>query len=186
MITCAKGLSSAYASIGALIARDKLIEPFLVGSEMFAHGATFGGHPVQAAVALKNLEIMKRERIVEHVSQSQDALRSTLGQLSELPIVGDVRGTGFFFAVELVRDKETRESFTEEECETLLRGFLSPRLFDAGLICRTDDRGDPVIQVGPPLIAAQPEFDEMVGILGEVLTEASQRIRPGHAFTSTS
>jgi adenosylmethionine-8-amino-7-oxononanoate aminotransferase len=176
MLTCAKGLSSAYASIGALIASDRLAEPFLDGDSMFAHGLTFGGHPVQAAVALKNLEIMRRERVVENVVENEEALRATLEQLSDLPIVGDVRGTGYFFAVELVRDKETRAGFDEAESETLLRGFLSPRLFDAGLICRTDDRGDPVIQIGPPLIAGQAEFDEMVGILGTVLEEAWRKI----------
>jgi adenosylmethionine-8-amino-7-oxononanoate aminotransferase len=127
---------------------------------------------VQAAIALKNIEIMKRERIVEHVAETEDDFRSTLAQLLDLPIVGDLRGTGFFYALELVKDKETRETFSEEECETLLRGFLSPRLFDAGLICRADDRGDPVVQISPPLVAEQAQFDEIAGILGDVLSEA--------------
>src|SRR5207244_2194386 len=105
------------------------MEPFMEGTKMYSHGITFGGHPVQAAVALKNIEIMKRDRIVEHVAETQDDFRSTLAQLLDLPIVGDLRGTGFFYALELVKDKETRESFTEDECETLLRGFLSPRTF---------------------------------------------------------
>jgi adenosylmethionine-8-amino-7-oxononanoate aminotransferase len=139
---------------------------------MYSHGITFGGHPVQAAIALKNLEIMKREKIVERVAGEQSTFRDTLAQLLELPIVGDLRGTGFFYALELVKDKETRETFSDEECERLLRGFLTPRMFEAGLICRADDRGDPVIQISPPLIAGQAEFDELVGILGEVLTEA--------------
>ena len=130
---------------------------------MYAHGITFGGHPVQCAIALKNIEIMKRERIVENVRDNEDAFRATLEQLLELPIVGDLRGTGFFYALELVKDKETRETFTDEECETLLRGFLSPRLFEKGLICRADDRGDPVVQISPPLVATQTEFDEMPG-----------------------
>jgi adenosylmethionine-8-amino-7-oxononanoate aminotransferase len=175
IVTSAKGLSSAYASIGAVIARDSVMEPFLEGTKMYAHGITFGGHPVQCAIALKNIEIMKRERIVEHVAEKQDAFRDTLAQLLELPIVGDLRGTGFFYALELVKDKETRETFSDEECETLLRGFLSPRLFEAGLICRADDRGDPVVQISPPLVADQPEFDEIAGILGEVLGEAWER-----------
>ena len=85
---------------------------------MYSHGITFGGHPVMSAIALKNIEIMKRERIMEHVLANQDAFRSTLGQLLDLPIVGDLRGTGFFYALELVKDKETRETFTDEECET--------------------------------------------------------------------
>jgi adenosylmethionine-8-amino-7-oxononanoate aminotransferase len=127
------------------------------------------------AIALANIEIMKREGIVEHVREQQDAFRSTLAQLLELPIVGDLRGTGFFYALELVKDKETRAGFSDEECESLLRGFLSPRLFEAGLICRTDDRGDPVIQISPPLVAGQAEFDQIVAILGDVLSEAWER-----------
>jgi adenosylmethionine-8-amino-7-oxononanoate aminotransferase len=176
LLLCAKGLSSAYASIGAVVATDRVMEPFLEGSSMYAHGITFGGHPVQAAIALKNLEIMQREKIVEHVAEQQDAVRAQLAQLLDLPIAGDLRGTGYFYALELVKDKDTRETFTDEECERLLRGFLTPRMFDAGLICRADDRGDPVIQISPPLIAGKAEFDELVGILGEVLTEAWQRI----------
>jgi adenosylmethionine-8-amino-7-oxononanoate aminotransferase len=177
LITIAKGLSSAYASIGGVVATNKVMEPFLHDTSMYTHGITFGGHPVQAAIALKNLEILKRERIVEHVADTQDQFRDTLAQLLDLPIVGDLRGTGFFYALELVKDKETRETFDDEECETLLRGFLSPRLFEAGLICRADDRGDPVIQISPPLVAEQQHFDEIVSILGDVLTEAWRQLR---------
>ncbi|MDQ3823378.1 MAG: aminotransferase class III-fold pyridoxal phosphate-dependent enzyme, partial [Actinomycetota bacterium] len=176
LITCAKGLSSAYASIGAVIARDEVMEPFLSGRTMYTHGITFGGHPVQCAVALKNIEIMKRERIVEHAAEKQDAFHDTLAQLLDLPIAGDLRGTGFFYALELVKDKETKAQFTDEECESLLREFLSPRLFEKGLICRADDRGDPVVQISPPLVADQPEFDRIAGILGDVLTEAWSRV----------
>jgi len=176
LITSAKGLSSAYASIGAVIATDRVIEPFMSESAMYAHGMTFGGHPVQCAIALKNIEIMKRERIVENVRENGASFRATLEQLLDLPIVGDVRGTGFFYALELVKDKETRASFDQDECETLLRGFLSPQLFERGLICRADDRGDPVVQISPPLIATQKEFDEIAGTLGDVLAEAWQRI----------
>ncbi len=177
LVTCAKGLSSSYAAIGAVVATERVIEPFLADTSMYTHGITFGGHPVMCAIALKNIEIMKREGIMEHVLGNEDAFRSTLGQLLELPIVGDVRGAGFFYAIELVKDKETRTTFDDDECETLLRGFLSPRLFEKGLICRADDRGDPVIQISPPLVATQTQFDEMTGILGEVLEEAWQHIR---------
>jgi adenosylmethionine-8-amino-7-oxononanoate aminotransferase len=176
LITCAKGLSSAYAAIGAVVAADHIIEPFLDDKAMYAHGITFGGHPVQAAVALKNLEIMQRERIVEHVRDTSERFRETLAQLLDLPIAGDLRGDGFFWALELVKDKETAEGFSDDESETLLRDFLSPRLFERGLICRSDDRGDPVVQISPPLIAGQAEFDEIVGILGDVLSEAWQRL----------
>jgi adenosylmethionine-8-amino-7-oxononanoate aminotransferase len=177
IVTCAKGLSSSYAAIGAVVATDRVMEPFLEASSMYTHGITFGGHPVMSAIALKNIEIMKRERIMEHVLTNQDAFRSTLAQLLDLPIVGDLRGTGFFYAIELVKDKETRTTFSDEECDTLLRGFLSPQLFERGLICRADDRGDPVVQISPPLIATQAEFDEMTGILGDVLSEAWEQVQ---------
>ena len=178
LMTIAKGLSSSYAAIGAVVASDRVMEPFMRDTSMYAHGITFGGHPVMSAIALKNIEIMKREQIVEHVASTQDAFRATLDQLLELPIVGDVRGTGFFYAVELVKDKEMRATFDDAECETLLRDFLSPRLFERGLICRADDRGDPVVQISPPLVAEQQQFDEIVGILGDVLQDAWSKITP--------
>ncbi|HEY4281255.1 MAG TPA: aspartate aminotransferase family protein [Conexibacter sp.] len=178
LITCAKGMSSAYAPIGAVIASDRVIEPFLHGSESFAHGLTFGGHPVSAAIALKNLEIMSRLELPATVRSTEDQFRATLDQLRDLPIVGDVRGAGYFFAVELVQDSETNATFSDEESEQLLRGFLSERLYEAGIICRADDRGDPVVQISPPLIAEQQQFDEIVAILGEVLGEAATRV--GH------
>ncbi|PWU18794.1 MAG: aspartate aminotransferase family protein, partial [Candidatus Rokuibacteriota bacterium] len=172
LITSAKGLSSSYAVIGAVIASDRVMEPFLEGSRMYSHGITFGGHPVMCAIALKNIEILEREGIIEHVRESEEPFRATLAQLLELPIVGDLRGCGFFYALELVRDEETRATFSDEECEQLLRGFLTPRLFERGLICRADDRGDPVIQISPPLVAGQEEFDQITGVLGDVLAEA--------------
>jgi adenosylmethionine-8-amino-7-oxononanoate aminotransferase len=172
IITCAKGLSSSHGAIGAVLATDRVMEPFLADKSIFSHGITFGGHPVMCALALKNIEIMKREQMLEGVLSHEDAFRSTLEQLLDLPIVGDVRGTGFFYAIELVRDKETRETFSADECEWLLRGFLSPQLYERGLICRADDRGDPVIQISPPLVARQPEFDRMAEIFGDVLSEA--------------
>jgi len=176
LMTIAKGLSSSYAAIGAVVASDRVMEPFMRDTSMYSHGITFGGHPVQAAVALKNIEIMKRDQIVEHVASTQGDFRKTLEQLLDIPIVGDVRGVGFFYAIELVKDKETRATFDDDECETLLRQFLSPALFERGLICRADDRGDPVVQISPPLIAGQEEFDQIVSILGDVLAEASTRV----------
>jgi adenosylmethionine-8-amino-7-oxononanoate aminotransferase len=181
LITTAKGLSSAYASIGAVVTTDKVFEPFASGSAMYTHGITFGGHPVMCAIALKNIEIMKRERIVEHVAETADMMRASLATLLDLPIVGDLRGTGYFYALELVKNKETRESFNEDESETLLRGFLSGALWERGLICRADDRGDPVVQISPPLVAGQAEIDEMTGILGDVLEEAGKRLHAGEA-----
>jgi adenosylmethionine-8-amino-7-oxononanoate aminotransferase len=173
IITCAKGMTSGYSPIGAMIASDKLYEPFKSGTTAFYHGYTFGGHPVSAAVALENLDIFEEEKINEHVRENSPKFRAALERLLDLPIVGDVRGAGYFFGIELVKNKETKETFNDEESEVLLRGFLSKALFDAGLYCRADDRGDPVIQLAPPLTIGEKEFDEIEGILRRVLTEAS-------------
>ena len=172
MITCAKGMTSGYSPIGAMIASDRVMEPFLRGTTSFAHGYTFGGHPVSSAVALANLDLFEEEGLNQHVLETEGAFRSTLEKLLDLPIVGDVRGDGFFYGIELVKDKATKETFDAAESERLLRGFLSGALFEAGLYCRADDRGDPVIQLAPPLICGQAEFDEMEQILRGVLTEA--------------
>jgi adenosylmethionine-8-amino-7-oxononanoate aminotransferase len=176
IITCAKGMTSGYSPIGAMIASDRLMDPFLHGSTSFAHGYTFGGHPVSAAVAMVNLDIIEREGLGQHVLDTEGALRATLDKLTDLPIVGDVRGDGFFYGIEMVKDKATKETFEGEESDRLLRGFLSKALFGAGLYCRADDRGDPVIQVAPPLICDQSHFDEMEQILRSVLTEAWARL----------
>jgi len=176
MITCAKGMTSGYSPIGALIASDKLYEPFATGNASFAHGYTFGGHPVSSAVALANLDIFEREGLNQHVLDNEANFLGTLDKLRDLPIVGDVRGNGYFYGIEMVKDKVTRETFTDEESERLLRGFLSQALFDAGLVCRADDRGDPVIQLAPPLICGQEHFDEIERILRSVLSEAWTRL----------
>ena len=172
VITFAKGITSGYAPLGGMLVSDRLMEPFTEGSATFLHGVTFAGHPVSAAAALANLDVFERDDILGHVRRTQDTFRAALETLYELPIVGDVRGDGYFYGIEMVKDKATRETFTDEESERLLRGFLSHALFDAGLICRADDRGDPVIQLSPPLTCTQELFDEMEQILRSVLTEA--------------
>jgi adenosylmethionine-8-amino-7-oxononanoate aminotransferase len=176
MITCAKGMTSGYSPIGACIVSDRIAEPFWTGDNYFPHGYTFGGHPVSSAVAMANLDIFEREGLNQRVLDNEAAFRSTLEKLNDLPIVGDVRGDGYFYGIEMVKDKATKETFDSDEAETLLRGFLSKALFDAGLYCRADDRGDTVIQVSPPLIVGQPEFDEIEQILRDVLTEAWKRL----------
>ncbi|MFC7243381.1 aspartate aminotransferase family protein [Catellatospora aurea] len=173
IITTAKGMTSGYSPLGAMIASDRLIEPFLADGQMFAHGITFGGHPVSCAVGLANLDVFEREGLVGHVRENAPAFRATLEKLYDLPIVGDVRGEGYFYGIELVKDKATRETFNAEESERLIRGFLSTALFEAGLYCRADDRGDPVIQLSPALTATQQQFDEIEQILRDVLTRAS-------------
>ena len=176
IITCAKGLTSGYSPIGAMIASDRLFEPFKTGANAFAHGYTFGGHPVSAAVAMANLDIMEREGLVDHVHQNAPGFRSALERLTDIPIVGDVRGHGYFYGIELVKDKETKETFDHAESERLLRGYLSHALWDAGLYCRADDRGDPVIQLAPPLIIGQAEFDDIEQRLRSVLVGALEHL----------
>jgi adenosylmethionine-8-amino-7-oxononanoate aminotransferase len=176
IITCAKGLTSGYVPLGAMLASDRLAEPFRKGTNSFAHGVTFGGHPVASAVALANLDLFVREDLNAHVRKNSPLFRSYLERLLDLPIVGDVRGDGYFFGIELVKDKATKETFSDAESEALLRGYLSKALFDKGLYCRADDRGDPVVQLAPPLTCEEPQFAEIEHILREVLTEASNRL----------
>ena len=178
IITTAKSITSAYVPMGVMIVSDRVAEPFMQpGNEMFAHGYTFAGHPIASAVALANIELFERDGLCEHVRDKEDEFREMLESLSDLPIVGDVRGVGFFRAIELVKDKETKETFNDEEAEYLLRGFLSGELYSRGLICRADDRGDPVIQLAPPLICDTEQFQEMHDVLRPVLAEASERMQ---------
>ncbi|MEN2737630.1 aspartate aminotransferase family protein [Microbacterium sp. X-17] len=176
MITCAKGMTSGYSPIGATIISDRIYEPFKHGNTSFYHGYTFGGHPVSSAVALENLDIFEEERLNERVRENSPLFRAELEKLLDLPIVGDVRGDGYFFGIELVKDKSTKETFNDDESERLLRGFLSKALYDAGLYCRADDRGDPVVQLAPPLTIGPDEFVEIRQILESVLTEASNHL----------
>jgi adenosylmethionine-8-amino-7-oxononanoate aminotransferase len=167
--------------MGAVIVSDRIAEPFMHGLNSFTHGFTFGGHPVCAAIALANLDAFEQEGILDHVRSHEAEFRSMLESLADLPIVGDVRGAGYFQAIELVKDKESKESFDDDEAETLLRGFLSGELYRRGLICRADDRGDPVIQLSPPLIAGPEQFAEIESVLREVLTEAGKRMQVNQA-----
>ena len=176
IITFAKGVTSGYSPLGGMIVRDHLMEPFLAGTATFLHGITFAGHPVSAAVALANLDVFEADNLLGNVRANESGFRATLSKLLDLPIVGDVRGDGYFYGIELVKDKATKETFSDAESERLLRGFLSHALFDAGLVCRADDRGDPVIQLAPPLICTQEHFDEIEQILRSVLTEALSRL----------
>jgi adenosylmethionine-8-amino-7-oxononanoate aminotransferase len=176
IITSAKGLTSGYSPLGAAIISEAIFEPFAEGNTMFPHGYTFGGHPVSCAVALANLDLLEREDLFGNVLRQENAFRQTLERLYDLPIVGDVRGDGYFYAVELVKDKATKESLDAAEVERVLRGYIAGATFENGLYCRIDDRGDPVVQVAPPLIVGQPEFDEIEQILRHVLSEAWSKL----------
>jgi len=175
IITCAKGLTSGYSPLGAVICRDFLAEPFLEGTASFAHGITFGGHPVSCAVALANLDIFEREALLANVLTHERSFEERLRAVAELPIVGDLRGAGYFWALELVKDRDTREPFTKPESEAMLRGFLAPRLLELGVIARTDDRGQPVVQLAPPLVAGPEELDILTDRVFQALTDAGTK-----------
>jgi adenosylmethionine-8-amino-7-oxononanoate aminotransferase len=175
IITTAKGLTSAYAPMGAMIVSDRIAEPFVEGSAQFVHGFTFGGHPVAAAVALANLELLEREQLLDNVRRNEGALRATLEGLYDIPIVGDVRGAGYFWGIELVQDQATKQRFDPTTAHDLTERFLTPELHRRGLICRASDRGYPVIQLAPPLIAGPEQFDEIAEVLRPVLEAAWAR-----------
>jgi adenosylmethionine-8-amino-7-oxononanoate aminotransferase len=178
LITCAKGLTSGYASLGALLISDRVAEPFVERGEYYLHGITFGGHPMATAIARANLEVMERLDVLGNVRANEAYFAEQLhGLAGDHDIVGDVRGAGYFMSLELVKDRATRETFTDEECQVLLREFLSPQLQEAGVICRADDRGDPVIQLSPPLICTREHIDEAVRALDSVLPRAQKLMR---------
>jgi adenosylmethionine-8-amino-7-oxononanoate aminotransferase len=174
IITCAKGITAGYAPLGAMIVSDRIAEPFQHDDASFIHGFTWSGHPVSCAIALKALEIIETEHVLENVQRNQDYFQAGLESLSDIPIVGDVRGTGYFWGIELVKDQGTKETWAGDDAEQLLRGYVSPEMFRRGLICRSDDRGDPVVQLAPPLISTREDIDLMVSILRDVFIGASK------------
>ncbi len=176
IITCAKGLTSGYSPMGAMLASDRLAEPFMATNQQFLHGITFAGHPVSCAVALANLDIFEDEQLCQHVLDNEAAFRSSLDELADLAIVGEIRGAGYFYGIELVKDRAAKQGFSSEESSWLLKDFLSARLLEEGLFCRTDDRGEAVIQLSPPLIAGPTEFEFISSTLRKVLTEAMREL----------
>ncbi len=177
IITCAKGLTSGYQPMGAVMFGPRIADKLNSTEEMFLHGITFGGHPIVATAALKNLEIMEREGVLDNVRNNQDYLRDQLlGLKDRYEIIGDVRGAGYFWAMELVKDRATKESFSADECNVLLRDTLSPMLIGEGLLCRADDRGDPAIQISPPLITTRDQIDEAISVFDKVLPQVQDRM----------
>jgi adenosylmethionine-8-amino-7-oxononanoate aminotransferase len=178
LLSLAKGLTSAYAPMGAVVARERVVAPLVEAGAAYRHGITFGGHPVSAAVALKNMEIFDRDGVLDNVRTRAPYLREQLRTLLDVPIVGDVRGDGFFWAMELVKD-EAKTRFEQAERDALLRGYLPRRLREAGLIARADDRGDSVLQIAPPLISDEALLDDIVARLGDVLSDAGAHMGLG-------
>ena len=176
MITIAKGLTGAHFPMGGVLISEQVAAPFVEGKAFYMHGITFGGHPVGAAVARKTLEIYARDGVMENVLANERVLRDALNGLRDIPIVGDVRGMGHFWAIELVRDQETRQTFEGPAAEWLLKDVLSAELWGRGLICRLDDRTEPIVQIAPPLVADAGTIEEIAQILREALTVAAERM----------
>jgi adenosylmethionine-8-amino-7-oxononanoate aminotransferase len=181
LLTFAKGLTGAHFALGGVLISDRVAAPFLDGRTSYLNGFTFGGHPVGAAVGLAALEVLEREDVLANVLANEEPARCLLDSLREIPIVGDVRGLGHFWAIELVRDQETKETFEGPAAEWLLKDVLSAELWDRGLICRLDDRADPIVQIAPPLVAGRDLFEEITEILRAGLEVAADRVdeRPG-------
>ncbi len=177
LLVFAKGVTAGHAPVGGVLMNERVAEPFAKG--YFAHGLTYGAHPMTSAVALKALEIYERDGVIENVRDNEAYLRDALDGLRRVPLVGDVRGAGYFWSIEMVKDRETRETFHGDEADWLLRGVLSAQMVEHGLLCRLDDRGDPVIQLSPPLVADRALLDEMVGIVGAALKTAWSAFQAG-------
>jgi adenosylmethionine-8-amino-7-oxononanoate aminotransferase len=179
LITFAKGLTGAHAAMGGVMISDKVADVFLDGKADYLHGITFGGHPVGSAIALGAIEIYEREGIFQNVLDNEPKARQMLEGLGDIPIVGDVRGMGHFFAIEVVKDQATREPLSDSEANWLLKRVLSDRLFELGMICRLDDRAEPVVQIAPPLVGDIALFEEITEILRNGLTHAAEQLERG-------
>jgi adenosylmethionine-8-amino-7-oxononanoate aminotransferase len=186
LLTFAKGLTGAHFAMGGVLISDKVAAPFLDGRASYLNGFTFGGHPVGAAVGLASLDVIEREGLLENVRANEPVARALLQALRDIPIVGDIRGLGHFWAIELVRDQRTKQAFDGPAGEWLLKEVLSEALWERGLICRLDDRAEPIVQIAPPLVAPPELFEEIAMILREGLEHAAARVdaRPPAAITA--
>jgi adenosylmethionine-8-amino-7-oxononanoate aminotransferase len=178
-IIFAKGSTAGMAPLGGFIVHDRVAEPFVSGQAFYNHGTTYSGHPVTAAIGAKVIDLYERENVLANVRANEPFLQERLGELLRVPLVGDVRGAGHFFALEMVKDRDTKQTFEGDEADWLLRRVLSARLFENGLLCRLDDRGDPVIQISPPLVADQKLLGRIVDILGDAVEYAWGEVQKG-------
>ena len=181
LITFAKGVTAGHAPLGGVILRERIAEPFMTGRAMFRHGTTWGGHPLSSAIALTVMDIIERDQVIENVRANEPQIAALLEPMRDLPFVGDIRGCGHFWAIEVVKDKATALPFTEDEGNWILKGALSGAIQDRGLLCRLDDRDQPVIQLSPPLVADMDTIGEMLSIVGDSLIEVDGRVRRGEA-----
>lgn len=175
IVTVAKGLTAAYAPMGATLVGERVAQRLSEPGVVLNHGFTFSGHPLSAAIALRSIDIIERDGILDNVRRHIDHLAHRLASLTTLPIVGDVRGDGFFYALELVPGDDSSE-FTPRQREELIGGLIPRRLRERGLIARVYNRERPVVQIAPPLISDRALLDRIVDIIGDTLTEASDRL----------
>ena len=178
-IIFAKGATAGMAPLGGVIVHDRVAEPFVTGQAFYNHGTTYSGHPVSAAIGTKVIDIYERENVLDNVRANEPFLQERLRELLRVPLVGDVRGAGHFFALEMVKDRDSKQTFEGEEADWLLRRVLSARLYENGLLCRLDDRGDPVIQISPPLVSDQELLGRIVDILGDAVEYAWGEVQKG-------
>lgn len=170
IITTAKALTSGYAPLGAVIASDRIAEPFLQDGARFAHGFTFGGHPIGTAVAMVNLDILEREDLYGRVLMKESEFRKVLEGLRELSVVSDVRGAGYFQALELSTDARQLKGSCGVSRDGDFAASLALACRRRGLLCRAVGRDEPIIQLAPPLIADTEQFHEIGEVLHEVLS----------------
>ncbi|MEU8867263.1 aminotransferase class III-fold pyridoxal phosphate-dependent enzyme [Streptomyces umbrinus] len=175
IVTVAKGITAGYAPMGATMVSRRVTEVINQPGAVLNHGYTFAGHPLSAAIALRSLEIMERDRILENVRGLQDHLSARMTSLAGLPIVGDIRGAGFFYACELVGDQEGG-GFSDTARAALVADLIPRRLREAGLLARVYNRAAPLVQIAPPLISDRHLLDRIADILAETLDEASARL----------
>lgn len=172
IITFAKGVTAGHAPLGGVLMTERMAAPFVTGGETYMHGLTYSGHPLTTAIADKVLEIYERDEVFENVKSLAPRFQAGLEELRRIPLVGDVRGMGFFWALEMVKDRQTKELFDADEADWLLRKELSKHMDNLGLLCRLDDRGEPVIQLSPPLVADEALLDRIVDIVGTAAERA--------------
>jgi adenosylmethionine-8-amino-7-oxononanoate aminotransferase len=175
IVTVAKGITAGYAPMGATLVSNGVVEVINQPGAVLNHGYTFAGHPLSAAIALRSLEIMERDRILENVRGLQDHLATRMASLGHLRIVGDVRGAGFFYACELVGDLDGG-GFSDKARADLIVDRIPRRLREAGLLARVYNRSAPLVQIAPPLISDRHLLDRIADILAETLAEASARL----------
>ncbi len=176
LLTFAKGSTSGYAPLGGLIARRPLVDRLFEAPDgMFSHGATWGGHPVSTTVAIANIHALADEHVLDNVQANAPRLAAGLNELvGRHRVLKEVRGTGYFYALELMADSETGRELTHDQSTSLLRSVLPAAMRKVNLLTRPDDRGATMLVLAPPLIADAAVVDELLGQVDAVLDEAGR------------